>query len=248
MGKAAPLLPACYALKQYGEIDSTNAEALRLAAGGETGPLWVWASAQSAGRGRDGRTWISETGNLYASLLMLSPEVARAAELSFVVALALHDAAAHCLDGNTARELALKWPNDLLLGGKKTAGLLLEQNGVGHIVIGCGLNLSHVPGKTRVPATCLATAGVHITPARGLELLANTFDNWLGTWQKDGFAPVRKAWLARAKGLGEPITVRLPEGELHGTFDALDTDGALILKQDNGETSRILAGDVFFST
>ena len=248
MSKAAPLLPKGYALKQYGDIDSTNAEALRLAEKGERGPFWVWAETQSAGRGRDGRAWVSEAGNLYASLLLPSTDAARAPELSFVAALALYDTSAQCLGASAASQLAIKWPNDLLLDGKKIVGILLEQHSGGEIAIGCGLNLAHMPENTRMPATSLAAFNVHITPARGLELLATSLDAWLKVWRAQGFAPVRAAWLARAAGLGQLITVRLPNGDQHGTFDALDTDGPLILKKDNGETSRILAGDVFFPT
>src|SRR6476646_7487966 len=107
-------------------LGSTNAEALSLARQGESGPLWVVADRQTAGRGRRGRAWISEPGNLYASLLLTDPAPAeRWPQLSFVAALAVYDAVIAVASAFAPR-LAIKWPNDLLLDGAKFAGVLIE--------------------------------------------------------------------------------------------------------------------------
>ena len=117
---------AGYRLATHETLASTNAEALTLARGGERGPLWIVARQQTAGRGRRGNAWVSPPGNLYASLLLVDPAPAECApELSFVAALALHDA---ILDRapDLRADLALKWPNDILCGGAKLAGILIE--------------------------------------------------------------------------------------------------------------------------
>lgn len=110
-------------------IGSTNEEALRLARAGERAPLWITAQRQTAGRGRRGRAWVSEPGNLYASLLLADPSTPdRFPELSFVAALALHDAVTARIPGLAGR-VALKWPNDLLIDRNKFAGILVEGEG-----------------------------------------------------------------------------------------------------------------------
>jgi BirA family biotin operon repressor/biotin-[acetyl-CoA-carboxylase] ligase len=142
-------------------IDSTNAEALRLAAGGERSPLWVTARSQTAGRGRRGRAWVSEPGNLYASLLLTDPAPPEhRPELSLVAALAVHDAVAGRIPGLAVR-VALKWPNDLLIDRNKFAGILVEGEAAA-VAVGIGVNCTHHPAHTDFPATDLATAGVRI--------------------------------------------------------------------------------------
>ena len=115
---------------------STNTEALTLARAGERGPLWVTAGRQSAGRGRRGRSWTSEPGNLFASLLLTEPASPEHwSELSLVAALAIHDTIADLAPASRPR-LAIKWPNDLLLDGAKFAGILAEGEGATTVVIG----------------------------------------------------------------------------------------------------------------
>src|SRR5262249_7355107 len=144
-------------------VGSTNAEALALARAGECGPLWLTAQQQTAGRGRRGRIWVSEPGNLFASLLLADPSPpARAPELSFVAALAVHDATATLLPGAASR-LALKWPNDVLIDGKKFCGILVEGEGAA-VVVGIGVNCMHHPVQAAFPATDLAASGLAVTP------------------------------------------------------------------------------------
>src|SRR5476649_1452208 len=145
----------------YETLGSTNAEALTLARAGERGPLWITASSQSAGRGRRGSAWASPLGNLYASLLLSEPSPQPLApQLSFVAALALHDALCDCAP-RLGPQFKLKWPNDLLLGPHKLAGILIEGESkpVFAVVVGFGVNCANHPPDTAFPATDLLLAG-----------------------------------------------------------------------------------------
>jgi BirA family transcriptional regulator, biotin operon repressor / biotin---[acetyl-CoA-carboxylase] ligase len=249
MTKAALSLPAEYRLHFYDTIGSTNDEAKRLARAGAPEGTLVWAGEQTAGRGRRGRHWASPPGNLYLSLI-LRPGGApgRAAQLGFVAALGLGEA----LDGIAGFGLRLrfKWPNDLLLDGRKLSGILLESEttasgAVDFVVIGTGVNLLSHPEHAEYPATSLAEGGsATVSPVVLLEAFVREFDRWLACWREEGFAPVREAWLARASGIGEDIRVRLERVTLTGRFVDLDETGALLLDGAEGPR-RIAAGDVF---
>ena len=225
-------------------IDSTNAEALRLARGGAHGPLWVTAGRQSAGRGRRGRAWVSEPGNLYASLLLNDAGPAEhAPELSFVAALAAHDAIAGRIPGLSNR-LKLKWPNDLLIDRNKCAGILVEGEGAA-VAMGIGVNCAHHPGDTSYPATDLAAAGVRAPPERLFEALSAAMLPRLAQWNRgQGFAAIRADWLARAARLGEEIRVAVEAGERIGRFETVDARGHLVLRHADGSAETIAAGDV----
>jgi BirA family biotin operon repressor/biotin-[acetyl-CoA-carboxylase] ligase len=179
-------------------IGSTNGEALALARAGDRGPVWVTASSQTAGRGRRGRAWVSEPGNLYASLLLTDPSPPqRAAELSFVAALAVHDAVGGRVPGVAAR-LALKWPNDLLIDRCKFAGILIEGEGAA-VVIGIGVNCTHHPADTAYPATDLASAGIRATPEGVFAALSAAMVVRLDQWKRgEDFPAIRTDWLERA--------------------------------------------------
>jgi BirA family biotin operon repressor/biotin-[acetyl-CoA-carboxylase] ligase len=231
----------------YETIGSTNAEALARARAGERGPLWISAKSQDAGRGRRGSTWTSLSGNLYASLLLTEPSPKPvASQLSFVAALALHDALGDCAPQLGPR-FKVKWPNDLLLGPDKLAGILIEAESEGafSVVIGFGVNCVSHPSDTSFPATDLLSAGAVVAPEGLLSTLSVAMVRRLAQWQSGaGFASIRADWLARAAGLGEDILVRLPERELHGRFNGLDEAGRLLLQQPDG-IAVITAGEVF---
>jgi len=252
MERGTEELPSGYRLKFYPEIDSTNAEALRLAQAGETGGLWVWAASQCAGRGRAGRAWTSPAGNLYVSLL-IRPHVplTAAMQLSLLAGIAAHDAISSLAAGiATASALRLKWPNDLLLGAAKLGGILLESasSGVAEapaVVIGTGLNLAHAPGDLGRPAISLSSAGLDVTPDDALTALAHATAAWIARWDNGrGFEDIRAAWLDRAQPLGETISVRLANEQLRGAYMGIDEAGALRLALASGEERRITAGDV----
>jgi BirA family biotin operon repressor/biotin-[acetyl-CoA-carboxylase] ligase len=231
----------------YDTLGSTNAEARALARAGERGPLWITAKRQSAGRGRRGTAWVSPSGNLYATLLLTEPsEPEYAPQVSFVSALALHDAVAECAV-QLSPLLKLKWPNDLLLGGAKLAGILIEGESepLFAVAIGIGVNCVAHPDDTAFPATDLAAAGVLVTPDALLAALAAAMLRRLGQWRRgEGFAGIRADWLKRAAGIGEDIRVRLPERELSGRFQGLDDIGRLLLEQPSGITT-VTTGEVF---
>jgi BirA family biotin operon repressor/biotin-[acetyl-CoA-carboxylase] ligase len=228
-------------------VGSTNAEALARARAGERGPFWITAVTQTSGRGRGGRTWVSPPGNLYATVLLTEPcTPAQAPQLAFVSGLALHDAVARCAPGLAAK-LALKWPNDLLLGGAKLAGILIESESgpAFSVAIGIGVNCASHPDDTPYPATDLRRAGADIAPATLLSALSASMQRRLSQWQRgDSFAQVRADWLARAAALGEQIKVRLPDREFAGRFGGLDDAGRLLVEQD-GQLVPVTAGDVF---
>ena len=245
-------LPQACRLVALQTVDSTNEEAKRQARQGAADKTLVWAAAQSAGRGRGGRSWSSPPGNLYLSLI-LRPDcpARRAAELGFVAAVAL-EAALREVAGDLP--FTLKWPNDVLLRGRKLAGILIEadsQNAatLDWLVLGVGVNLDSHPDRTAFPATSLRAEGV---TGPSVEVLRNVFAGrflaMMLEWQQNGFEPIRERWKACASGIGGPLTVRLPNATLRGTFIDLDTDGALLLGPEAGEgiVQRITAGDVFF--
>jgi BirA family transcriptional regulator, biotin operon repressor / biotin---[acetyl-CoA-carboxylase] ligase len=245
----APLLPPFYRLASFVEIDSTNDEAKRRASAGAPEGMLVWARAQSAGRGRRGRSFISPAGNLYMSILLRPKRpAAQAAQLGFAAALALGGAVLPLLPRPEA--LRYKWPNDVLIDGRKVSGILLESQAAGEgrldwLVIGIGVNLVSFPEKVDYPAISLAAAGARaVTVEALLEAVAGCFHEWYVRWREKGFAPLRAAWLARAQGLGETIRVRLPGEEASGRFAGLDEEGALLLADGSGQR-RIGAGDVF---
>jgi BirA family biotin operon repressor/biotin-[acetyl-CoA-carboxylase] ligase len=239
-------------LLAYDEIDSTNAEALRLMHRGERGPLWIAAKTQSAGRGRRGRLWSSLEGNLHTTLLLTDPGPAEHwPQLAFVAALALHDAVIE-LAPDIRPMLELKWPNDLLLAGAKCAGILIEgegseagETGEGAVVIGIGVNCAAHPADAAYPATDLTAAGALISTATLFTALSAKMAGRLAQWhQGNGFATIRADWLARAAGLGKNIRVRLADREAAGRFDAIDEEGSLVLVEPEGGKMVIAAGDV----
>ena len=231
----------------YEILGSTNAEALTRARAGERGPLWITALSQNAGRGRRGRAWVSPPGNLYASLLLSEPAPQPSApQLSFVAALALHDALCDCAP-RLGPMFKLKWPNDLLLGSDKLAGILIEGESepVFTVVIGFGVNCVNHPPDTSFPAADLLLAGAVVAPEALFAALSAAMVARLAQWESGaGFAIIRADWLARAAGLGEDIRVRLPERELRGRFHGLDEAGRLQVEQPGG-LATVTAGDVF---
>lgn len=242
--------PAGYAHLELDEIDSTNEEARRRASAGEPGPLWITAARQMQGRGRRGRVWISPPGNLAATLLIRPGRpAAECAQLSFAAALAVAD----MLSRNAPRaDITLKWPNDVLAAEKKIAGILLESESgsdgtAAWLAIGIGVNLAAFPDDTDLPAISLKSLGATPPPPNDALLdLADAFAKWYEAWRGAGFAPLREAWLSRARGLGKRIRVRLAKEEVTGIFRDIDDSGALVLGLPHNVTRAISAGEVFF--
>jgi BirA family biotin operon repressor/biotin-[acetyl-CoA-carboxylase] ligase len=245
-------LPDGFVLCELERVGSTNDEARRMAEAGAAPGLVVLAGQQTSGRGRHGRAWASPAGNLYASVLLrVEGPLAASAQLSFVAGLALADALSrHAPAGIEPR---LKWPNDVLIGRAKVAGILLESVGKANgadaasIIVGTGVNIVSSPPDTPYPATSLVEQGfAAITPRALLGAYLGALDGWLQQWREAGFAGVRTAWCARGLGLGERIRLRLEREELLGRFVDVTTGGALLLDLEGGGRREIAAGDVFY--
>ncbi|MDU8910568.1 biotin--[acetyl-CoA-carboxylase] ligase [Aestuariicoccus sp. MJ-SS9] len=239
--------PEGYGRRILAEVDSTMAEAARLAPS-LAGPEWIMARGQTAARGRRGRHWVMPEGNLAATLVMrVSEPPAIVALRSFVASLALFDAVA-AVTGQ-AGGLALKWPNDVLLNGGKLAGILLESSGA-NLAIGIGVNLAFAPGAEEVepgavrPVSLMSETGVRVTPEEFLEYLAAAYAGREAQFTTFGFGPIRTAWLDRAARLGQPVVARTGRAETRGTFETVDDTGQLVLKTPKGRV-RIPAADVY---
>lgn len=235
------------------QIDSTNAEARRRAEAGETGPLWIAAHRQTAGRGRRGRVWEASTGNLFSTLLTTTRKSpAEAAQVTFIAALAVAD----LLDRYAPPSLVtIKWPNDVMLAGVKACGILVESgahaDGGLWLAVGIGVNLAEAPVGTERPATALShhLSADHVAPPkveRAAEELAETFGVWLERWETLGFSPILDAWAARTRGLDGPAIARLGHETVEGRAEGVAPDGALKLRLADGSLRLISAGDVFF--
>ena len=252
---------AGYRLAAFDQIGSTNAEALQRARDGEAGPMWFVTSEQTAGRGRRHRAWIAPRGNLASSILEvieISPSVA--ATLGFAAGLALETAlqkvsveASLRSAGSDHMKFALKWPNDVLAGRQKLAGILLEAEAVGDnrlaVVVGIGTNVVAAPEGTPTPATSLAALGVQIGAEELFATLSDTWAEFRGIWDNGrGFGDIRKLWLERAAGLGERVAVQTGNSMIEGTFDTLDETGCMIVRAADGRRLPVTAGDVYFGT
>lgn len=238
---------------ELGDVASTNLECMERARSGDEGKLWITAVRQTGGRARRGRSWVSEPGNLYSSLLLIDPAPwAALASLPLAVTVAVEAAVSSALPAEAAKTLRIKWPNDLLIGGRKTSGILIEAeqlpDGRRAVVIGCGINVAHRPDAGLYPTTCLAEQGSSVTPQDLFAQLVVTMDSVLRLWdQGRGVAAIRDAWIERAQGIGEPVTVNLPDRQIHGLFDGIDVEGRLMLALPDGSRQTIASGDVFFS-
>lgn len=233
------------------DVQSTNLECLDRARAGDPGNLWITADRQLQGRARRGRSWVSEPGNLYASLLLIDPAEPKAlANLPLAVAVAAHAAISRALPQGAAAA-TIKWPNDILVGGAKVCGILLESeilaDGRRAVVIGCGINIAHSPQETLYRASTLHAAGSTVSPeelfARLCQSMADALTLWGGG---QGVKAVCDAWKAHAEGIGHHIKINLPNRTVTGQFRDIDPFGGLVLTDDDGDTQVIAAGDVFF--
>ena len=234
-----------------GDVSSTNTECLARARAGDPGYLWITARRQTGGRGRRGRPWASEPGNLYASLLLIDPApLDRLPSLPLAVAVAVHDAIRKVVPPG-AEPVEIKWPNDILIGRKKTCGILLESenlaNGRQALVIGIGINIAVMPESGQYPVTSLAAQGASVSPDELFAHLYVSMNDMLVLWNRGrGIASVVELWRRGACGVGEKITVNLPDKSLSGQFAGIDDNGLLMLDTGGGRLLPIAAGDVFF--
>lgn len=203
---------------------------------------WVTAALQRSGRGRRGRAWSSPRGNLYASYAFFSTLEPKA---DAFVPLAASVALADAIEAAFAIQTELKWPNDVLVHGLKTAGILVEGENIKArraLVLGFGVNVATAPeGATYLAARCADATPQALLPHL-TQALACVLDRLAAA---DGVAMLRERWLARAVGLGKWVTVRFETFSQEGSFVGLDTAGRLILADVSGQHRLISAGDVF---
>jgi BirA family biotin operon repressor/biotin-[acetyl-CoA-carboxylase] ligase len=240
-----PLIEPMY-LIELDTVGSTNDHARTLARNGYPSGVIVWAHEQTAGRGRQGNSWVSIPGNLFMTMI-LRPKVnvIQVGQLSLLTGVAL----ANVLESfvPAVNKIRLKWPNDIYINGKKAAGILIETESQGMLrvpfaAIGIGVNIVSAPEG----AVSLHELGVDGYEAgHVLEFLSREMHFLVKHWEKEGFEPIRTAWLKRAYKLGETITARLPKETLTGVFDGLDHTGALLLRAADGRQQAINTGEVY---
>ena len=215
-------------IHQFETLESTNMTARACPPG-----TVVMAETQTAGRGRYGRTWQSPRGNLYMSLVL--PDLGKNTPyIAFLTAVAVADSLPEF-------NVSLKWPNDVLLDGKKLAGILVERV-ADKVIVGIGVNIISNPTENVLyPTTSLEGRLRPMTLAKRILLQYNTL---LELLDKKGFKPIRSRWLKSAKGLGQPMSVHLADSEAKGIFKGISATGALLLKEKH-HTRKITVGDVF---
>lgn len=202
---------------------------------------WLVALRQDSGKGRHGRVWESTEGNFFGStLVQLRPSDPPAPSLALVAGLALIEAVEIEAPGAA---LSLKWPNDLMLGDAKLAGILLERSS-DRIVAGFGVNIAVAPALPNRKTASLN--GIRdIEPQAFAPVLAGKFAQLLSVWRASELAQFAQAWMARAHPIGTPLEVHSGPGErVGGTFDGIEPDGAMRLRRSDGTIDVIRAGDV----
>jgi BirA family biotin operon repressor/biotin-[acetyl-CoA-carboxylase] ligase len=242
-----PKLPFEITLLAFDTIGSTNDEAKRMAADSADDLTLLWSKEQTTGRGRRERDWVSKPGNLYSTFILRPDKSAQElAQASFISPLAV---AEMVLAFDDTADVRFKWPNDVLLNGKKIAGILLEagpitQNQSDWIVAGCGVNLALHPADTRYPAGSIAEElGQEVEVEAALTTYAEAFLKWYQIWLSAGFDQLKAAWLKRAHGLGDPLQIDTGAEVVAGGFAGLGDTGELLLKVKDDIRS-ISAGDV----
>lgn len=252
---------AGYRLDVFDTVGSTNAVALERAAAGDTGPLWLVTQNQQQGRGRRGRQWQTLEGNLAATLLF-TPEsgLKHAATLGFVAGLSLADALAAAapdirFDASLIAEgrgrFELKWPNDVLAGGAKLSGILLESTTLPNqrfaLAIGIGVNVVIYPDDTPYPATSLAALGSSCNAQRLFLALSDAWIENLRLWAEGrGLSAIRERWLKQAAGLNSQVAVRIDGEVVRGIFETIDDECRFVIRKPDGGQVAVSAGDVHF--
>jgi BirA family biotin operon repressor/biotin-[acetyl-CoA-carboxylase] ligase len=250
---------AGYRLAAFDQVGSTNVEAMARARDGDRGSIWCVTVEQTAGRGRRQRAWVSPRGNLPCSVLeVLDVAPTIAATLGFAAGLATEAALrkvsleAALRAGPESFKYELKWPNDVLVGGRKLVGISLDAEAMDDrlaVVAGIGINVVAAPEGTPTPAISLAALGVQIGAE---ELFAALSDSWVefrGIWDNGrGFGQIRQLWLERATGLGKAVAIKSAGSTIEGTFETIDAQGCMIVRTPAGQLMPITAGDVYFGS
>jgi len=231
-------------------VDSTNRVAMELAQGGAPEGTVVLADRQTAGRGRLQRSWQSPPGcNLYLSVI-LRPAIPPhdAAQITLLAGVAVAEA----ISAVCPERVGIKWPNDLLIGGRKVCGILTEakmaMGRIDSVIVGVGLNVNidsadFDPAHRETATSLREETGRDHSREDLLFLLCERFDQWYEIFLHDGFAPVREGWLARAEMAGKRLRILFLDEMQEGVFAGIDRDGALLIADEKGAVRRITAGD-----
>lgn len=241
-----------YNLLIFDQIDSTNNEALRLAKAKVIGDFVIVARKQTAGKGQKGRKWESIPGNLHASLLLQSElDLNRLKELSFLTAVVLHKTVSDFVKKLNAPkiDIKLKWPNDVLIDGKKLAGILLESariNDINYVIIGVGVNTHFVPKINNTPVTSLLNEGMILRDSGDFlnQFIINFYSRFKKWQSENSFAPIKKEWQKNAYNLNEIITLDDGVQKISGIFTGIDKEGAICIKINDEQVRKFSAGDL----
>jgi BirA family biotin operon repressor/biotin-[acetyl-CoA-carboxylase] ligase len=230
----------------FDEIDSTQEAAKALAREGKPHGFGVMAVSQTRGRGRLGRSWVSPPGKNLALSIILRPSI-RAAEAP-LVGFAAAIGCAETVERFGVRDVSLKWPNDVMTGGRKIAGILPEASirgdAVEFVVVGIGLNLNSLsedfPENLREKATSVVmSGGFGVSPKRAAHALMERMDAICGRIEKEGVGFIIPLWTARWSHRGIP----LEWNGMTGTAEGLAPDGTLLLRQEDGKVIRVSSGE-----
>ncbi|MGL9778905.1 MAG: biotin--[acetyl-CoA-carboxylase] ligase [Wolbachia sp.] len=228
-------------IHHYKEVSSTNTEALDLINKGISNETVIIADKQTEGRGRTGKSWISPEGNFYASLVINhETDVSKLTELTFVTALAVGNTLLSFMNDSN---IQYKWPNDVLIDGKKISGILLERKSNSNwLIVGIGINVNHAP----LPGTtCISNYGESVSNMDLLKELIINFNKLREQWLFDGFYAIREMWLKKAFKMNEQISVKLADKLYEGIFSDIDKSGKLVLQQKDGSLIYFDAGELF---
>ena len=238
-----------WCVQSFAELGSTQDTLKELADHGAPEGTAIQALSQKNGRGRHGREWQSPLGNLYLSVLLRPMCSAnKAGQISLFTALALANAMKDVLAADTVA--LVKWPNDILIEGRKCAGILLDtvlspQGEIQQVIIGMGVNMTSAPAGigTFLNEHCVKKPDLTIFREKLLAQLSFYYD----MWQQEGFATIREEWLSMTYAPGAIVSVKLGEMMQRGAFAGIDENGNLLLRGDEGNMRVISAGDVYFS-
>lgn len=235
----------------YDQVDSTNIIGKKFAAEGKEEGTFIIAEEQTKGKGRMGREWVSTYGKGIWLSFILRPEIVpvRASEITFVIAVGIMEG----IKKHIKKEVKIKWPNDILLEGKKIVGILTEISAemerINYIVAGIGINanqdLEDFPEEIRFKATSLKiNTGKHINRNQLLREIIQEMERVYYIYINEGFKKILDLWKENNITLGRRVKAITFEGEIIGIAEKIDDEGYLIIKDDNGKENKILAGDV----
>lgn len=243
-------MPLQFKIVAFDSIDSTNEDAKRRIKSGDISDrLLITSKVQTSGKGRYSKGWVSADGNMFASIVIkIDTSLSEAALYSFVTAIAVGEAIREFVSNDVTAQY--KWPNDVMLDGKKVSGILLEtlkdNNGCKWLIIGTGVNINNQPEDVDKQVTSLMSyASLSVSVECFLAKFIQHFETQEKLWKSTGFACIRSAWLKNAYKLGEEITVNLKTQVFKGKFYGISNSGELEVLVD-GKKLLICGGEVFF--